>query len=342
MAVRAVACFFALVVFATFQVKKFAFCSSDSFNLYLNNTGDNLVIKESFICSSIWINRQEKHFQVRPTRNKSIVMVQILILLCGDIETCPGPATKCGSCMKTVRKNQSRICCAGCKLLHHLKCIDNETEALCRSCLSKSFEVEDHTVEPTTDNQQQYELPELTELLARKGLKILHQNIRGLLAHKQNICHILGDFKGIHILSLSETHLAADEEAECQILGYDFLGKPRTSGQGGGTGIYISQSVPFQRRLDLEDNDIECIWIEILFPKSKGFLIGVIYRPPDSSKHLPENFNETFESMLSTVVSEDKECILTGDINCNYLESSDHKELKAILSLFNLKSNRSQ
>ena len=116
-----------------------------------------------------------------------------------------------------------------------------------------------------------------------------------------------------------------------------FLGKPRTSGQVGGVGIYISQSVPFQRRLDLENNDIECIWIEILFPKSKGFLIRVIYRPPDSSKHLPGNFNETFESMLSMVVSEDKECILTGDINCNYLESSDHKELKSILSLFNLK-----
>eukprot|EP00794_Sanderia_malayensis_P006580 gene6580-7323_t len=151
--------------------------------------------------------------------------------------------------------------------------MDNETEALCRSCLSKSVEV--HTGEIVTVNQDQYELPELTDLLARKGLKILHQNIRGLLTHKQNLCHILGDFKGIHILSLSETHLAADEEAEAQIIGYDFLGKPRISGQGGGVGIYISQSVPFQRRLDLEDDNIECIWIEILFPKSKGFLIGL-------------------------------------------------------------------
>ena len=56
---------------------------------------------------------------------------------------------------------------------------------------------------------------------------------------------------------------------------------------------YISQSMPIQRRLDLEDNDIE-------------FLIGVIYRAPDSSKHLPDSFNETFESLMSTVVSKDK------------------------------------
>ena len=41
--------------------------------------------------------------------------------------------------------------------------------------------------------------------------------------------------------------------------------------------------------------------------------------------------------MMSTVVFEDKECILTGAINCNYLENSDHKELKTILSSFNLK-----
>ena len=229
MAVSGVAFFFALV-FASLQVKKTAFCSSDSFNLYLNNTFDNLVIKETFICSSIWIKEQLKHLLVRPIRNSSAVMV-LLIRLCGDIETCPGPAIKCGFCMKVIRKNQSRICCTSCNLLHHIKCVDNVSEALCRSCLSKPFEVEDHTEEARTENENQHELPELTELLERKGLKILHQNIGGLLAHKQNLCHVLADFKGIHILSLSETHLAANEEANAQIIGYDFLGKPRISGQ---------------------------------------------------------------------------------------------------------------
>ena len=47
MAVSGVAFFFAHV-FATLQVKKSAFCSSDSFNLYVNNTCDNLAIEESF------------------------------------------------------------------------------------------------------------------------------------------------------------------------------------------------------------------------------------------------------------------------------------------------------
>ena len=91
--------------------------------------------------------------------------------------------------------------------------------------------------------------------------------------------------------------------------------------------------MPYHRRLDLELDDIECLWIEVLFPKSKGFLIGFIYRPPDSSKHLPKNFNCKLESMLTNISLENKECILTGDMNCNYLVNSDHKELKSTREL---------
>jgi len=41
--------------------------------------------------------------------------------------------------------------------------------------------------------------------------------------------------------------------------------------------------------------------------------------------------------MLSTVSSENKECILTGDMNCNFLTNLDHKELKPIVASFGLK-----
>ena len=41
--------------------------------------------------------------------------------------------------------------------------------------------------------------------------------------------------------------------------------------------------------------------------------------------------------MLTNISLENKECILTGDMNCNYLVNSDHKELKSILTAFGLK-----
>ena len=131
-------------------------------------------------------------------------------------------------------------------------------------------------------------------------------------------------------------YLSTNDEAQAQDDGFTFTGKSRVSSQGGGVGAYISSSVPFHRRLDLEE-DIECIWLGTLFPKTEGFLVGIIYRQPDLSKYLYPDFNCKFDSMLSTVSSEDKECILTGDINWNFLVYSDHKGLQSILASFGLK-----
>ena len=231
-----------------------------------------------------------------------------------------------------------RASCSLCLKIFHLRCYGSDVgESLCNSCYLSNSDGQVNFDQMRQGDFQQYDIPELREFSSKKGLKILHQNIRGLLTNKHNICQILDGLKNLHIFSLSETHLSADNEVEAQIEGYKFIGKSRSSGKGGGVGVYISTSVPFHRRTDLEDEVIECIWIEILFPKTKSFLIGIVYRPPDSSKHLCADFNCKFESMLSTVSSEDKECILTGDINCNYLVPSDHKEIKSILASYGLK-----
>lgn len=114
---------------------------------------------------------------------------------------------------------------------------------------------------------------------------------------------------------VSETHLPRESEA-----GLHVYCKSRDSGQGGGVGVSVSSSIPFQRRMNLEEQDVEYIRIEILFPKTKGFLVGIIYHPLHSSKYLCVNFNCKFgESMLSTVSAANKECILLGDIHCSFL-----------------------
>ena len=125
----------------------------------------------------------------------------------------------------------------------------------------------------------------------------------------------MGGLKNIHIFSVSETHLPRESEA-----GLHVYCKSRDSGQGGSVGVSVSSSIPFERRMNLEEQDVEYIWIEILFPKTKGFLVGIIYHPLHSSKYLSVNFNCKFgESMLSTVSAANKECILLGDIHCSFL-----------------------
>ena len=82
---------------------------------------------------------------------------------------------------------------------------------------------------------------------------------------------------------------------------------------------------------------IECIWIEILFPKSKGIIIGNIYRPPDTSKYSDSDFNDKLDEVLNAVSDEEKEIILLRDLNCNFLELGCKRQLKQVFSMHGLK-----
>ena len=62
-----------------------------------------------------------------------------------------------------------------------------------------------------------------------------------------------------------------------------------------------------------------------------------MYRPPDSSEYLDKNFLTYFDNMIEPVDYENKEAILTGDLNCNYLVHNNQKEMKEILSRNKLK-----
>ena len=98
----------------------------------------------------------------------------------------------------------------------------------------------------------------------------------------------------------------------------------------------MHESLTNHRRLDLEEDGIECIWTEVLVKNSKPILVGNLYRPPDSSDYLPEDFNDRFETMLSNVCCEDKETLLLGDFNCDYSKANKNQPLKSIIASFGL------
>ena len=66
---------------------------------------------------------------------------------------------------------------------------------------------------------------------------------------------------------------------------------------------------------------------------SKSIITCVLYRPPNSSKQLSKSFLETFDKQLSNIIRENKEVIIVGDINFNYLDESNGNQFKDILSL---------
>ena len=71
--------------------------------------------------------------------------------------------------------------------------------------------------------------------------------------------------------------------------------KDRTGKSGGGILAYVNDSLQVNRREDLEEIDLECLWLEICPYKSKrSLLIAGIYRPPSyktvDDKRLGKNF----------------------------------------------------
>ena len=53
------------------------------------------------------------------------------------------------------------------------------------------------------------------------------------------------------------------------------------------------------------------MWIELLIKGSRSILLGIIYRPSDTSKYLDKDLEAKCEDMLNMVLSEDKEVIMT-------------------------------
>ena len=95
--------------------------------------------------------------------------------------------------------------------------------------------------------------------------------------------------------------------------------------------------IQWKKRNDLEHENIECLWIEIIQEKAKNFLVGTLYRPPSSSKFLPINFETFLNDMLLRITSESLEIILLGDVNIDYLKKGDNKSIKEIFKLHGLK-----
>ena len=224
--------------------------------------GSNTTIKDctSYSYQSLFIAKRSLVLHVAKNRGK--LLICLLLIISGDIETCPGPSL--------------------------LKNIGDFT--------------------------------------------IFHQNIRGLAGKKDLLQNFILQ-KNIKIFAVTETLLQDKIPTSLvDIRGYVFERNDRNN-NGGGTGMYIKQDIEYIKREDLADNDIEATWIEINQKNCKSFILGVVYRPPDSSKHLSKNFDKKFINTIEKVNNENKEILIVGDLNINYLSKDSHLQLKESIAL---------
>ena len=176
----------------------------------------------------------------------------------------------------------------------------------------------------------------LTNLgLKCKGFRIGHINIQGLSNKIDQIRLLLtSEQNQIQILGLSETKLNDFHPGPFfEINGYQKpLRRDRGENAGGGLMIYVKNGVCCKRRPDLENGRLECIWLEVKPVKSKPFLVGHIYRPPNSGVI----WNELFEDCLENVLKEEKELYILGDINRDLLNNQINKAWSDYIEPFGL------
>ena len=174
------------------------------------------------------------------------------------------------------------------------------------------------------------------QFISRKGLKIMHQNIRGILSNFDMLQEVFVLHKNIDIVTLSETHLSEDNLIDlCELDGYTFLYRNRVHRKGGGVAIYIKNNIAFQHKHDIE-NSLECLWIEIFQKHSKSFLVVCYYCPRETSNYLLQNFNDLLQEQLSSIIKENKEIIILGDFKVNFNNSASN-DFKSIINLIGLK-----
>jgi len=123
------------------------------------------------------------------------------------------------------------------------------------------------------------------------------------------------------IIAVSETWLDHNvHNNNFNITGYHPLFRRDRPGPGlgGGVATWVSSDLVAKRRLDLELNDVEAIWLEIRSNNNK-FLLCTIYRPPNSGIVFWDNMQLMLDSVK---ISDIKHTVILGDFNAD--DNSPH------------------
>ena len=151
---------------------------------------------------------------------------------------------------------------------------------------------------------------------------VLHMNVRSMKNKMDEIITFLSksDIQW-DVICISETWLKGKMTVVkyYDLEQYKLFANCRSSGEGGGTAIYIHTKHQVEERSDLGNDDIEATIVQINVKTKSGnknIFVGAIYRPPNSVNSC---FLMNMEKILSTIEDEKKLTILAGDFNYNLL-----------------------
>ena len=172
----------------------------------------------------------------------------------------------------------------------------------------------------------------------KSNLSLFHLNIASLSKHKDELETLLNSmhFK-FDILGISESKLkkGTDPNFDINIKGYNHF-STSTESNNGGTLLYISDSLKYKPRKDLENilyksKQLESTFVEIVNPGKKNIIVGCVYKHPVMDIN---EFNINYvEPLLQKIMREDKKIFLMVDFNIELLKINDNKKVSNFLDI---------
>ena len=153
-----------------------------------------------------------------------------------------------------------------------------------------------------------------------KGMHFIHINVNSLLPKSHEIRNIAYKTNST-IIGITETKLSKDiYDNEVNIMGYDIVRQDRNR-HGGGVACYIKNDRAYNIRSNFI-HDCENIFVELLLPKSRPIIVGIIYRPPNQSDFLDKiTSGSSFQDIHHL---NEQEIHILGDLNYNLLENGKY------------------
>ena len=164
------------------------------------------------------------------------------------------------------------------------------------------------------------------------NLLILQLNIRSVLAHQhewKQLLHVLEKKNSrIDAVLLCETFLPKNTVNMVNIPGYTHIGNFRTEKKGGGVSILLKEGISYKRRKNLDvfqEGLTESIFVEIISKNGKKFILGSIYRPPNTKiEQFSNNLSDIIHKARNTGSKLIPEIVIRMDHNVDLLKGTQH------------------
>ena len=260
------------------------------------------------------------------------------ILLCGDVESNPGPSI-CMICSKTARKNSKLVNCCRCHQKSHLRCVDpkmrsNITNWMCPQCLPSILpfcnvrDLLDINEEIIQQHHQDLQLQKLNE--NRHLFSIAHLNTQSMVSTFDEFMLFVNKYN-FDVITLTETWLKDNPYLldYVKIEGYTMYYHNRNNKRGGGVGIYIKNNIKHKVRTDIVNLNpaIEHLWVEVDGKNKHSKLLLCVAYQPNFTHQDKADWLENFDKIIGTATLDwNGNVVITGDFNIDLLSDSQIKE----------------